>query len=62
MFIGISNLYSDENGNFFYKEKPIKKKWRVGQIYIECNKKRYGMNTLRKLAYKTTIKEEILPF
>lgn len=62
LFKGIENLYSDENGSFFYNERPIKKKWRVGQVYVEVNKKRYGMNTLRNLAYKSIIKEETLPF
>ena len=51
-FHGIDDLYSDINGNFFYKEKPIKKCYRSGQIYIRFNKKKYGMITLRKLAYK----------
>lgn len=61
-FKNINNLYCDFKGNFFYDEKPIKKKWRIGQIYIDINKKRYGMNTLRKLTYKSTIINHELPF
>lgn len=59
-FKNIPNLRCDLKGNFVYKNVPIKLQWRVGQIFIKIEKKRYGVKTLRKLAYK--IKIESLPF
>lgn len=61
-FKNIYGLHCDKNGNFFFRNKPIKKRWRKGQIYIEANKKRYGINTLRKLAYKYFFEKDFLPF
>jgi hypothetical protein len=62
LFRGVDGLHSDTDGNFFYNEKAIKKYWRVGQIYIQIKEKRYGIKTLRKLAYKSTKEKEYLPF
>jgi len=61
-FKNINCLYSDINGNFFFNEKPIKKHWRKGQIFIIINKKQIGMKTLRKITYKSKINIEELPF
>lgn len=62
LFDGVDNLYADKDGNFFYDGKLIKKRWRVGQIYIQVKERRYGMNTLRKLAYSGVLEEEENPF
>lgn len=62
LFNGIADLYSDLSGNFFYKNKPIKKHWRPGQIYLQIDKKKYGMNTLRKLAIISEIETDKIPF
>lgn len=61
-FRGIKDLICEEDGSFYYKEKLIHKRYRVGQIYLQLDKKRYGINTLRKLAYKIKIKVYDLPF
>ncbi len=52
-FKGIPNLRCDMAGNFNYKNLPIKKQWRTGQVFIKIENKRYGIKTLRKLAFKT---------
>jgi hypothetical protein len=59
-FKGIDKLRCDIDGNFNYNNTPIKKQWREGQIFIKIYNKRYGMKTLRKLAFK--VKMEILFF
>ena len=59
-FKNISGLRCDIDGNFIYDNIPIKKQWRPGQVFIKISGKRYGMKTLRKLAYK--IECENLPF
>jgi hypothetical protein len=55
-FKGIENLKCDLKGNFYYLNKPLKKYWRSSQIYIKIENKKYGMKTLRKLAYKVKSK------
>lgn len=55
-FAGIEGLIF-RNGRDFL----VRKKWRPGQIYIEIEQKRIGMNTLRKIARKTET-ENICPF
>lgn len=62
LFNGYEGLFSDEKGNFKLHGKSIKKYWRVGQVYILIKGKKVGMNTLRKQAIKSTIKEELCPF
>ena len=59
-FKNIPNLRCDLSGNFFYKDEPIKKQWRPGQIFIKIENKRYGIKTLRKVAFKTI--EDKIPF
>lgn len=59
-FKGIEKLRCDTSGNFNYNNMPVKKQWRPGQIFIKINNKRYGMKTLRKIAYR--VKSENLPF
>ena len=52
-FRGIDGLRCSADGEFNYNNTPIKKQWRAGQIFVKIGSKRYGMKTLRKLAYKT---------
>ena len=59
-FTGIPNLRCDMDGNFNYKNTPIKKQWRPGQIFIKVESKRIGLIGLRKSAVKKEI--EYLPF
>lgn len=61
-FTGMPGLICEEDGSFYYQGKFLHKKYRPGQIYIQICKKRYGMRTLRKLAYKTKIEIENFPF
>ena len=58
LFKNIEKLSCDLKGNFFYDEMPIKKYYRTGQIYLRIEGKRYGLKSLKKLAYKS----ELLPF
>jgi hypothetical protein len=51
-----------KDGNFYSsKNKLLKKKYYNGRVCINHNKKRYGINSLRKFAKKNIILEEI-PF
>lgn len=52
-FEGISDLYADNFGNFWYKGQRIEKQYRERQVYLSVDGKRYGIVTLRKLARKT---------
>lgn len=61
-FKNIPDLYCEEDGSFYYKEKLIHKRYRVGQIYLQLDKKRFGIKTLRKIAYKAKIEINDLPF
>lgn len=59
-FDGISDLYSDKIGNFWYKGNRIEKQYRERQIYLNIDGKRIGIVTLRKLARKTSF--DFMPF
>jgi len=62
-FKGIDLFYSDMQGNFYLLNGiPIKKQYHNGRNCIRIKQKRYGLKTLRKLAYKSYIVEENLPF
>lgn len=52
-FKGIDGLRCDMKGNFALANEPIKKQWRAGQVFVKVGYRRYGIKTLRKLAYKT---------
>ena len=60
VFTGITDLFSDKSGNFWYKNKPIKKHYRPYQTYLLIDGKQIGMKTLRKLAVKTN--QSFCPF
>ena len=60
IFTGITDLFSDKSGNFWYKNKPIKKHYRPYQTYLLIDGKQIGMKTLRKLAVKTN--QSFCPF
>ena len=57
-FKGIDGLICSQDGDFWLNNKPIKKQWRRGQVFVLANKKRYGVKTLKKIV----VKNEILPF
>jgi|GEM_PF-4801417 len=48
-------------GNFFTEQgdRPLKKEAHEGRIVIRFSNKRFGLKTLRSIAYKT--KKELLP-
>ena len=64
LFKDIPELISDDKGNFTYKGLPCKKVYNSGATQIRCNKFKFskGLKTLRKLAYKSQIIKENLPF
>lgn len=53
-FKGIDDLYADEHGNFYFKNKPARKVYNRGSIAVLCGRSKKGIIKLRKLAYKTT--------
>lgn len=59
-FTGIPDLRCTSDGIFIHNNISIKKQWRTGQVFINISGKRYGIKTLRKLAYKTQAIE--IPF
>jgi len=61
-FKDIDNLYCDLNGNFFFNNKPISKIYNNGTLSIRCGKTKKGLKKLRKLAYKSEIEIEVIPF
>jgi hypothetical protein len=60
IFDGIDGLRCDASGNFSHHNRPIKKQWRPGQIFVLVGKKQHGIKTLRKLARKVESVE--IPF
>jgi len=61
-FRGIENLYCDMNGNFFFNNKPARKVYNNGTVSVMVGKSKKGIISLRKLAYKSEIIIEQLPF
>jgi hypothetical protein len=61
-FNGISGLYANTKGNFFYNGKPARKVYNNGSISVLACKSKRGVIKLRRLAYKTTMLKEALPF
>lgn len=59
-FDGITDLFADNYGNFWYKGTRIEKQYRERQVYLLIDGKRYGIVTLRKLARKTNV--DFMPF
>lgn len=59
-FRNIPDLRCSMSGDFNYKDTPIKKQWRPGQVFIKIDNKRIGTKSLRKQAYKAEI--ENIPF
>lgn len=61
-FKGIEDLYCDIEGNFFYKDKPTKKVYNNGTISVMLGKSKKGIISLRKIAYKSKINNDYVPF
>ncbi len=62
-FKGINDLFADDKGNFFYKNKPARKVYNKGSIAVLCGQSKKGIIKLRKLAYKASIEiDDTLPF
>lgn len=61
-FKGIDNLYCDMSGNFFFNDKPTRIVYNNGTNSVMVGKSKKGIISLRKLAYKSTIQIENLPF
>lgn len=61
-FNGISDLYCDYSGQFFYKDKPTKIVYNNGSRSVLLGKSKKGLIKLRKLAYKSKIEETATPF
>jgi len=63
-FKGIDDLYADEKGNFYFKNKPARKVYNKGSIAVLCGRSKRGLIKLRKLAYKTVadLQEDDCPF
>ena len=61
-FKGIPDLYSDMNGDFFYKGVPARKVYNNGSISVLCGKSKRGIIKLRKLAYLSSTEIKDLPF
>lgn len=51
-FKGINDLYADEHGNFFFKNRPARKVYNKVSIAVLCGRSKKGIIKLRKLAYK----------
>lgn len=62
-FKGLSELWADENGNFYFKNKPAPKVYNNGSLAVLCGRSKKGIIKLRKLAFKTCVEiDENLPF
>ncbi len=62
-FKGINGLYADENGDFFFNDKPARKIYNNGSIAVLCGRSKKGLIKLRSLAYKTRmVVNDTLPF
>jgi len=61
-FKGIEDLYCDTSGNFFYKDKPTRKVYNNGTISVMLGKSKKGVISLRKIAYKSEIEDDFIPF
>jgi hypothetical protein len=55
-------LYADENGNFFFKNYPVKKVYNNGSPAVRIGKTKFGIKKLRSLAYVSFITPLQLPF
>ena len=53
-FSGYKGLYADEKGQFYYKDKPVKKVYNNGSISVLVGTTKIGLIKLRKLAVKST--------
>ena len=52
-----------ENGSWYNKEgRQLKEKYYNGRVCIDYNKKRYGINKLRKYAKRTEVEISKMPF
>lgn len=61
-FQGIDNLYCDMRGKFFFNDKPARIVYNNGTNSVMVGKSKKGIISLRKLAYKSTMQFEKLPF
>ena len=61
-FKGIDGLYCDMDGNFFYNDRPTRKVYNNGSLSVMVGKSKRGIISLRKIAYKELIIEDVCPF
>ena len=62
-FKGIEGLYADAKGQFYFKEKPLKKIYNNGSEAVRVGNTKYGIKKLRTKAYVAFIEfNRDLPF
>ena len=61
-FAGYPNLTADEKGQFYFRNKPVRKVYNNGSIAVLVGTTKIGLITLRKVATKTITEELHLPF
>lgn len=61
-FKNIPDLHCDLDGNFYYKDKPIKKVYNNGSLAVKIGNSKRGLISLRKQAYKSQKEKIYCPF
>ena len=62
LFKGVVDLYSDLQGNFFFKGRPAKKVYNNGSVAVLCGQSKRGIIKLRKLAFISEVEVQDIPF
>ena len=62
LFKDVPDLCADTDGNFYYKNRPVKKIYNNGTLSVRTGNTKLGIKKLRSLAYRSFIEKTECPF